>query len=449
MNNNENNEGLNSISLGSVDNNGGQPNVPLNPEIPVNPPMDSMNMDSLDSEPISVPNNMNPVETPQVVPTPMVDNNITNPNPIPDAVQPIPDVNAIPPVEPVSYDVPQPMNDINTTPFMNEIGTVPPIPDAPINNGSIPDEPVQPKKKSGMPKILFVLIIVLALAAVGVGVYILLGMSRKSVSIVTKPVEIEVNAEVSKDIKDYATFSGIDSNKCSLDTSAITDTSEIGKEYSFIITCNDVRYTGKATIVDSVAPEATTKDLSVGLNENVAASDFIDGDCEDATECTYLFEDEEKVKEYLTKEGKYTDIVIVIRDEAGNETKKTVTLEVSVASASLYLNCQKSVNGYTEETKLGLNNQNLFNKTGIRKYTFKLNSDTYNSLKNSSVGQSMITYQNITGEPTFNDTDMTLTISKNMTYEDLSSEANGTIPESYADLRNFYMNMGYSCSIGY
>ena len=91
----------------------------------------------------------------------------------------------------------------------------------------------------------------------------------------------------------------------------------------------------------------------------------------------------------------------------------------------------------------------MFNKTGMKTYTFKLNSDNYNSLKTANNGKDSMTYQNITGTPTFNDTDMTLVLSKPMTYEELTSEAKGTIPEGYGDLRDFYTNMGYACTIGY
>ncbi len=439
MNNNENNEGLNSFSLGNIDNTG----VP-NPQVPqengnVSPvsEVDSIGMDSLDVPPSPHLDSSPNMDTPQPV------------NPIPEPTQTIPDLNQVPPVAPAAYDVPQPINDLNTTPFMNDIGTVPPIPDTPVVGAPSIEEPSKPKKKSGVPKPLFILIVVLALAAVGVGVYIILGMSRRSISVVTKNVEIEINGEVSNNITDYATFSGIDSSSCSLDTSAIEDTSELGKEYNFIITCKDTKYTGTATIVDSVAPDVSTKPLSVGLNENVVAGDFIDGDCKDETECTYSFKDEEKVKEYLAKEGTYTDVVIVIRDEAGNETEKIVTLEVNSTLASLYLNCQKDVNGYSEITKLGLNNQNLFNKTGIKTYTFKLTSETYNTLKAENQDKETMTYQNLTGKPTFNDEELTLVLSRNVTYEELSSEVNGTIPEAYGELRDFYGNMGYACTIGY
>ena len=75
-------------------------------------------------------------------------------------------------------------------------------------------------------KLIFVIIIVLLIAAVGVGVYIFLNMSNKpaSVSVTPKEVKIEVGSEVSTNILDYATFNGVNSANCSLDTSNITDT---------------------------------------------------------------------------------------------------------------------------------------------------------------------------------------------------------------------------------
>ncbi len=450
MNNSENNnnEGLNSISLGSIGNNpNATPSVPNNAPTLENSSEDPMaQVETLDDGGVVTPpsgSNEIPVMEPPLVDVPAD-------NPIPDGSQAIPDVNAIPPVAPVNYDIPQPINDVNASPFANEIGTVPPIPDAPISNTPAPTDNTPPKKKSGLPKSIFVLIVVLALAAVGVGVYILLGIAKNSVSVVTKPVNIELNGEVSSNINDYADFKGIDSSKCSLDTTGIKETTELGKEYSFIITCKDTRYTGTAKIVDTTPPEVKTKTLTVGLNELVNPGDFIDGDCKDATECSYAFKDEDKVKEYLEEEGTYDDVVIVIKDESGNEIEKTVTLEVSSASVEYYLNCTKSGNGYDEITKLGLNSQNMFNKIGVKSYVFHLDSNEYNSLKASSSTLDNMSYKNLSGKPTFNDTDLTLTLSKDMTYDELVKEANGDIPESYAELVSFYGNLGYtSCKIGY
>ncbi len=444
---NNNNNDLNSISLGNMGSSEVN-NTPVsdlinnsNNNSNINGPVDSLgSVDTLGQTPNMGNDANNGVIGQDNVGGQNINTNINTPPVNNDINGSVPPINSVPPI----MDVPQPINDLNVTPFMNEIGTVPPIPDAPINiEPPVGEEEVKPKKK-GMPKIIFVLIVVLALAAVGVGVYIVLGIVKNNVSVVTKEVEIEVNGEISDNIDDYATFTGIDSSECSLDTSGISDTSTIDKEYNFVITCNDTKYTGKAKIVDTVAPNVEVKEVSVGLNENVEASNFIDGECDDETECTYEFEDEEKIKEYLAKEGTYKDVVIIIKDEAGNETKKMATLTVKVTAVGQFLDCNKS-NG--EQIKLGLNDQFLFNKSAMRYHNFTLSEADYNKLKTESADKETITYNNVTGEPLFNDDNKTLVLIETITYEDLVKQFNKEIPENYAELLSFFNDLGYSCKV--
>ena len=142
-------------------------------------------------------------------------------------------------------------------------------------------------------------------------------MSNKpaSISVTPKEVEIEVGSEVSTNIDDYATFTGINSANCSLDTSNITDTSVLGNEYTFSVTCGANTYNGTATIVDTTAPSAVPRDVTVQLNGEVSPQDFVSS-CTDATDCAYAFSDPEAVNEYLAATGEYSVDIIVTGDIA-------------------------------------------------------------------------------------------------------------------------------------
>ena len=385
---------LNSISLGNVDNsqNNGVP--------PVDSNVEALNM---------------PEENNNVAPVPPAMDNAP--------VEPIqPELQPVEPVAPISYDVPEVINNNNESPFMNEIGTVPPINNIPGNPTPAPTtEPVSepPRKKTN--KLIFVIIIVLALAAVGVGVYIFLNLAKNKAPLVTiKNVQIELGSEISTNIDDYAFFRNVDKATCSLDTTNLKS-DILDAQYNFTINCRDMgNYRGTVTVVDTTKPEVVTKDLEIGVNGTVIAENFIES-CDDASECSYSFQDEEKVKEDITKAGEY-EIEISVKDKANNEVIVKAKLTVSENVAKIYLNCSKTTDDYSVVTKYGLN-ENEFNNE--------------------------ISYKDITGTYEFNDTDKTLKITKTMTYEELTTEAGSEIPTSAGDLRDFYGARGESCMIGY
>ncbi len=472
MNNSENNNDLNVISLGGVENT----DISSKP-IDEMPAMSQNPQDTLDQNPnlnnnndVAQPvvNDINQIPTMENAPVePMANTMPVPPEPVLNdggeipAVPAIPDINQVPTAPTTEYDVPEVMNNVNVTPFLNEIGTVPPIPNVPtIPTGPVDDniiqnpeaptnKPEKPKKKGGMNKLLFVIIIILALAAVGVGVYVLLGTARekelaKKPSVTPKEVVIELGGTVSTDINDYAEFKNYDSATCDLDTTKITDTTALGVDYEFTITCADKTYTGKATVKDTIAPKVTTKEVEIMPNGTVLPEQFIET-CDDASECTYSFKNEEDINQSVQAIGEY-NIVIVARDAAGNKTEVSAKLIVSEVVVTYYLNCSKENVDYRELLKLGIANKE-FVKTGIKEYTFSLSDEEYTNLKIQNANATEITYKDITGSFEFNDNEHTLIISKTLTYEELVSEANGEVPLEYEDLKAFYEGLNYSCTM--
>ena len=440
-NNGNGNEGFNPVSLGSID----QGNVN---NIPPVPPVESLNTQPVDSLNNGViQDNVN--STPAVNPVPPVEP-VSNPSSVPpvtpnvDPMNPIPPVAPIDPVAPVSYDVPETINNFNTTPVFNEIGTVPPIPDGPVQAPTLPPEEGKPKKK--MNKTVFFLIIVLLIAAVGVGVYIFLNMSNgPAVRVTPKAVEIEVGSEVSTNIEDYATFSGINSSECSLDTSNITDTNTVGAEYPFTITCNSVTYNGTATIVnnngDVTPPEVELKQVTVEVNGEVSPEDFIVSCSEE--DCTYEFSNPDMVAGYLATAANY-HVDIIVRDAAGNSVTVTGTLIVSAEEVpDIYLSCTAG----NETLKLGIT-ENNFTGNAIRTYTFTFDrEEEYNTFKSANKNNSSVSYQNVTGTPSFDDSTLTLTLTQTLTKAQLDQEAGSTLPTAYGDIRSYYVGEGYTCSL--
>ncbi len=454
MNNENNNEGLNSISLGNIDNlNSVPPVVPPTPDT-LQPNGDIPNVVPTPVESVPEVAPVSPVTEQPSIPTPQVDN-IPMGGAIPDvpAVPSVP-VNDVPPVEPVTpvapvnYDVPETINNFNATPFLNEIGTVPPIPNVPVNNnlGDINNNNNIPKKKGGMNKILFVLIITLALTAVGVGVYIFLNLNNQSkkVSVAVKNVQIELGGEVSNKLEDYATFTNISSSVCTLDTTKITDTSVLDATYDFTITCNGLTYNGKAKIVDSVNPEVVSDTVTISVNEEVNAEDFI-SECKDASNCTYKFKDESQVRNYIKKAGTYDDIIILVSDAANNTIEVKVTLIVE-EGASLFISCSK--NGSEEITKFVLDNEtNQFNGQVLREISFKLSEEDYFKFKTENNNKVTVTYEGITGTAIYDDDNYVLTISKELSTTEIENEFGKDLPKTFSGLRKQINSMGYSCSL--
>ena len=458
MNNENNNDGLNSVSLGMV---GNIPNMPI----------DNMGIDSLNG-----PTNVVPVAPVAPVPpldinTPVMDNNINNNGVIGSPVVNMPptfeasnntlnngiigdnNLSAMPPVSPVA-PVPvfnnEPINSFSAPPIFNDIGTIPPISDIPVPN--VPIEPINnngSEKGKIFDKLIFVIIVILILTAIGVGLYIFLEMANRkpTTGVRLKNVQLEIGSSIPANLEDYAVFNGVSSANCSLDTSEIKSTDTLNAKYIFKITCGEKVYNGNVEIVDTEKPSVEVKEVSVGLNALVKVDDFINL-CTDKTKCSHEFKDSEAVKNHLTRTGSYK-VMIVTKDEAGNVTETEASLKVSAeAVASLYLVCSKEVNGYTQSDRLGIDADSNFIKVVTRNYVFNLNETNYNAFKTENANKSEGEYNGIKGAFVLNDQTKALTISKKVTYEELKTEMGSEIPLSYSELKTFYRGKGFNCMVG-
>lgn len=473
----ETNEGLNAISLGSVASDNASNNIP---KIDPVPPVDLNNSSALGVEAANNnggENSQNPgVEAPAVIneasqnleeasvktEATISDNGVQASEEVQnvnsEAVAEAPannmdsTVNAIPnevePVAPLNYDVPETINSFDPTPVFNNIGKVPPIPDIPVVD---PTLQAPKEKKKGFPKPLFVLIVILALAAVGGGVYVFLHKSNiVAPAVVPKNVKAEIGSKLSTNITDYATFNGINSSSCSLNVQDIpSELNTLNAEYTFRIICNEASFSGKLTVVDTVAPEVTIKDIDVALNATVNPEDFIE-ECKDSTKCSYEFKDAEKVKGNLKEAASY-HVDLIIKDEAGNKVEKTAKMIVSdvpiFEEADMYFTCNKDeVDKMVENVKIGIVDGEYKKSVVLKRYSFTIEASEMESLKTENEGKMEMTYKEIVGKPEFSNK---LVLSKAISYDTLKSEVGEEIPTNIVELREFLENKGYHCSYEY
>lgn len=93
-------------------------------------------------------------------------------------------------------------------------------------------------------------------------------------------------------------------------------------EYPITYKVKDKEYTFKVKIVDTQAPTFEVSDIDIEVGAQIEASDFV-SNIQDATKTTVSWK-----KDYsFDKEGTQ-DVTIVVKDEAGNESEKTVTAKI-------------------------------------------------------------------------------------------------------------------------
>lgn len=388
--------------------------------------------------------NINPNPTP--VPNNNV-NNIPNPTPMPNNVetlggaqvesldmQPGPVAQPIPGTEmldsnPANNNGFMPNNNLNSFAGSTKMESI----------GELP--PQEPKKKKKMSKILFIIIILILIAGVAFGVYYFLKISNDTVKLEPKTITIGIGAGIIDNVEQYADVIKGDASTCSVDTKNI-NTQTMG-EYTVEITCGNKVYNSTVVVADVTAPILNLGMAFKTINSDIKVDDFVSL-CLDETGCTTSFKDEEKVKEYAKTAGGPYEIVIVAKDEAGNEAEYTTSLYVTSANIYIYINFASQEEKLTEYKAKKVTNDILAFKEGLeflnvarRDYTYTFESDEdYNSI--ASTRDTNITFDGITGTVTYYDKTRTLVISTDLSLDTLKSENNGEFPTTYQDILGIY-----------
>ena len=425
-----------------------QPGVGINPnfQAPLN---NQINEPNVGTNPNVTPMATGDINQPNVNPTP-----VENVNPTPVA-QPIPGTAGTPyqanslTGNTVGVGTPSVGQDnLNSNGFVEpnkveNIGAVPP-----------PNIETAPKKRKPMNKTLFVVLIIVLIAAVAFGVYYFLNMGSNSLNVTVKNVTIGVGETLSDNITDYATISGEGSGSCTLNTRNV-DPMTIG-EYPFTITCGTETFNGTINVADVDAPEISLNTVYKQVNSTVTVDEFV-ASCTDPSECSTSFANENTLASYLQTAGGPYSIDIVATDGAGNSQTVTTELYVTEYPIQIFRNCESpssAVSGY-QATKTVTDYLPMGNGAGngvaylgvsqrIHTYVFT-NSEEYTTVVGDK--PATLTFDGVTGRASYNDDDLTIVITTDLSIDTLNSEAGGTFPTIYNEMGTYYTNLGYTCSI--
>lgn len=172
-----------------------------------------------------------------------------------------------------------------------------------------------------------VIVIIIILLAIGSLYYGYKNYYKKNY-LKVKDVTVELGSKLSTNIKDYIKCDNYDDYK--LDLSAVVTDSE-GKvtsvgEYAFKVIKNDDVSRGKVFVKDTTKPIVSVSDLTVGVNEEYNAYDFVNSCTDLSMPCVVSFKDAND-GDLSGKVGNYK-IEIIISDNANNKVNKTVNLIV-------------------------------------------------------------------------------------------------------------------------
>ena len=363
--------------------------------------------------------------------------------PVMESIDTIEDINVEPKVEPIPTTEVLTETLEETTPIeypTNDFEAVP----APPEDSEKPSKTA--KKKNNKKTMIFVLLLLLV-AIVGFGVYYFLTTVKKAgtKSITPKEVKIELGTSLSKNMEDYVTILGYKKSACSINLENV-NVNKVST-YKYTVTCEKSSIEGLVIVDDTTKPEAKVTDLIVVKDATLKAEDFIE-ECKDASTCSYRFQTN---VEGLTRNLGDYDVEIVVSDEYNNQSVVKAKLTVATQAPAKYLTCRKQaqeveslgatlVDGY----KVGIDaSDNFYNSVRMMEYTFK-NKNDYN--KSVSGYNETKTINNIGGEATFNESNMSILLKGNRTLEEMNSELNGRLPNNFNIIRAYLSGLGYICN---
>ncbi|MBQ6687242.1 MAG: hypothetical protein IJN03_01820 [Bacilli bacterium] len=329
----------------------------------------------------------------------------------------------------------QNLDPIPTNFDIGDIGSIPPI------------DPTNNKKKKGGNKLWFVILIIIFIITVGALIFYYLRVSKGTLAnaVVTKEIKYEMGEELSSNINDYATFKSISSNNCVLNTNNVDVTNAGTYEYS--ITCGSKVYKGNVIVSDNSAPVVETKTIVKKINDTIEPKEFI-SNCNEASECSYAFENADEVTTNLQTAGVY-ELNINVSDSNNNTTTTKVKLIVIDSDIKVYLNCALSDQNeegfagtitYTDKIGIGYELQYVGIYFKTKEYQAS-NEEEYNRIKNEYQNNNILNINNGVGKPVFDDENLTITIE-----EILSGPAD--FGDSFAKIKNDYeTNKKYKCNI--
>lgn len=166
--------------------------------------------------------------------------------------------------------------------------------------------------------------ILMYLFIIGIFIGIFLYLKKEN-TIKLKNINIEVGSSLSTKIEDYLVAGQKNKERYKLDISSV-DTNKVGT-YSYKIKYNNHTKKGIIKVEDTTKPDVELDNITIGINEEFNTNLLLLS-CKDySLPCTIEFEKESDSK-LLEQVGSYK-IRFVIKDSAGNKTKKETTITVS------------------------------------------------------------------------------------------------------------------------
>lgn len=326
----------------------------------------------------------------------------------------------------------------------------------PTNNNEPKDKEPKNKFVELLKKIIFIIVILAIMGGISFGLYYYLSLGNNNKNTNTAPVfvlndiEVVVDTPLSSNILDYGDFSSLDLTDCTLNTKNV-DNTKVG-EYDYYVLCDNTKYTAKIKIVDEPRFVLNTKLVTKQVGETVTIKEFV----ETEENYAFVFEDEDKVNDYLKSEGGPYLIDIKVIDDEKHEQMISSVLLVYEKNPKFTMTCQSASNAsagneginyyIVDKINFNDNNENMNNSTRNYEYSYG-EYQAYNNAK-KTIKDGKITLNDINGYAVFSDKTMTINVILDLTQDTLDKEYGSTFPTTYADISKYYKTAkNYKCSL--
>lgn len=393
-----------------------------------------------------------PTEPQTLNAVPVEPSQITNENPVNNnfnassSIETFNEVNQVPTM-PIPDKMPIPDEPIMTSQQGYQAETVTPVDYAtPMSNfdeiGSNTEIDLKKgKNKKGGKLLLFILILVL-IAALGAGSYYLINVKGifNTGSVITNPLVVELNNELTDDLDVYATFKDTSSSNCVLDTSKV-DTSKVGK-YEYKITCGEKVYTGDITVQDTLSPEIYANITTTKVSNLPYLNSAITG-CSKSS-CEYTYNNEDEAKNTISTVG-LKKLSVLAKDQNGNSSMDYIPVYVMDADIRTYILASKELsdleNAKVKQYDVLFLIYEAYKNDGIRIIKIKYNSEyDYTNAVSSYTGSGNMQIDSYNGIPVFNKTNNEILLLQQLPTEYIVSGVDQSVSATY----NNYETNGFS-----
>ncbi len=284
------------------------------------------------------------------------------------------------------------------------------------------------KKNDLVKKIIFTVVVVLLMLGVAGGLYFYLNLGQKNKttsSFTLNDIDIPQGQVLSSNINDYGTFTGIDVSTCEIDLSGVDNLTP--GSYSYSVKCFK---TTKQAIIKVIAYnnfKLTTKILTRKVGSSVVATSFV----EQKPDYTYSFVENDDYAN-LQRVGLRV-VAIDVQDKDNNHQTVYGVLNVIENDYLMMMDCRKDNN--VQRVVFDYNNTKMGKVIDIYEVKYENEEELLKNVININNGS--ITLDNHTGFALIDYSKLQIRI--------FSALEDSSIPNSYNEIRNYYINNSYTC----